>query len=155
MARIKKEPVGYRLFQGVNAIVMLFMVCVTLYPFLFVIAQSLSSSAAIYAGKVTIFPVETNLLAYTTVVRNPDFYLSYRNTLFYVVLGTAISLVLSCMLAYPLSKPRLKIQRFLTPFIIFRLPPSLPKFHPVLAHRLFYIHYGQFWKNVCNIHSQF
>ena len=137
--QFQKEPLGYRVFQCANALVMLTMVCVTLYPFLFVIAQSLSSSGAIYAGKVTLFPVEPNLLAYRTVVKNPDFYISYRNTLFYVVTGTGISLTLSCMLAYPLSKPKLKIQRVLTPFIVFTMffiPGMIPNYILVSSLKL-------------------
>ena len=139
MMRFHKEPLGYRVFQCFNFVVMLLMVCITVYPFLFVIAQSLSSSGAIYAGKVTIWPVEPNLLSYRAVMRNPDFYISYRNTLMYVVLGTGLSLALSCMLAYPLSKPRLKIQKVLTPFIIFTMffiPGMIPNYILVSSLKL-------------------
>ena len=125
------ESIGSKAFNVLNTVIMLLMVGVTLYPFLYVVAQSFSSSGAIYAGKVTIFPVEFTTFTYKKVISSPDFYISYRNTLLYVVLGTVISLTFSCMLAYPLSKPRLKIQKYLTPFIIFTMfftPGLIPNY---------------------------
>jgi putative aldouronate transport system permease protein len=131
MKNLKRESAGYHIFIVCNSIIMLFVVFVTLYPFLYVVAQSFSSSGAIYAGKVTFFPVEPNLLSYKAIVKNPLFYTAYRNTIIYVLLGTSISLALSCMLAYPLSKPKIKIQKFLTPFIVFTMffvPGMIPNY---------------------------
>ena len=118
---IQNKSIGSKIFNICNGIIMTIVACVTLYPFMYQVARSFSSSAAIYAGKVTIFPVDFTLFTYKKVIVNPDFYLAYYNTIIYVVIGTIISLVLSCMLAYPLSKPRLKIQKVLTPFIIFTM----------------------------------
>lgn len=116
-----KESRSYRVFQVINFIFMLFIVCVTLYPFLYLVAQSFSSEAAIYAGKVKLLPVDFNLKTYEVVFRTADFFNSYKNTIIYTVTGTLVSLAFSAMLAYPLSKPNLIGQKILTPFIVFTM----------------------------------
>lgn len=116
-----KASKSYRAFQIVNTIFMIFVVCATLYPFLYLVAQSFSSEAAIYAGKVKLLPVDFNLKTYEVVFRTPDFFNSYKNTIIYTITGTIVSVALSALLAYPLSKPQLMGQKFLTPFIVFTM----------------------------------
>ena len=70
-------------------------------------------------GKVSLFPVDFNITTYKSVLEKGDFLRSYKNTLIYVIIGTVSSLVLSCCMAYPLSKPQLKGSKFLMKFIIF------------------------------------
>ncbi len=115
-----KDSVGYRVFKVFNTIIMLIVVVTTLYPFLYLVAQSLSSEAAIYAGKVTIFPVDFTLDTYKSVI-NGDFLLYYKNTLVYAILGTIVSLFGTAILAYPLSKKKLRLNKFLSPFVIFTM----------------------------------
>ncbi|MCL6458082.1 MAG: carbohydrate ABC transporter permease, partial [Gorillibacterium sp.] len=52
-----KTSNSYRMFQLINGILMVLIVIATLYPFLFLVAQSFSSEAAVHGGKITIFPV--------------------------------------------------------------------------------------------------
>lgn len=125
--RTIKESLSYRIFKGVNFIIMLIICAVTLYPFLYLVAQSFSSEVAISQGKVSIFPVGFNFDTYKSVLgRNIEgnvstFIVSYKNTLIYSVVGTLLSLFFSCCLAYPLSKKELKGSKFLTKFVIFTM----------------------------------
>ena len=116
-----KESVGYRVFQVINTIIMVLVVIATLYPFLYLVAQSLSSESAIYSGRVTIFPVEFTLSTYKSVITQGDFLLYYKNTLVYAVVGTVVSLFGTAILAYPLSKPKLRLNKVLSPFVIFTM----------------------------------
>ena len=100
---------------------MLFICAITLYPFLYLVAQSFSSEEAITKGVVTLFPVGFNVGTYKSVLEKGDFLRSYKNTLIYSVLGTFFSLVLSSCLAYPLSKKELRGQKVLTKFVIFTM----------------------------------
>ncbi|MCQ2579582.1 MAG: carbohydrate ABC transporter permease [Treponemataceae bacterium] len=98
------------------------LICIaTLYPFLYLVAQSFSSEQAIIQGKVTIFPVDFNLTTYISVIKQGDFLKFYGNTVVYSVIGTALSIFFSACLAYPLSKPQLRLNKFLTPFVIFTM----------------------------------
>ena len=98
---------AYKVFKVINFLIMTFVVFVTLYPFVYLVAQSFSSEGAIYAGKVSFYPVEFSTKTYGVILSKPDFFAYYGNTIIYSLLGTLISLVGSAMLAYPLSKKRL------------------------------------------------
>ncbi|MBR1640004.1 MAG: carbohydrate ABC transporter permease [Treponema sp.] len=116
-----KESTGYLIFKLINTIIMILVCAVTLYPFLYLVAQSFSSEAAIMQGKVSILPVGFNIGTYKSVLAKGDFLKSYKNTLVYSVIGTALSLLFSSCLAYPLSKKELKGQQILTKFVIFTM----------------------------------
>lgn len=120
--RVKmKESRGYQIFKIVNIVIMSVVVFITLYPFLYLVAQSFSSEGAIYAGKVSFFPVNFTAKTYKVILSKPDFFLYYKNTVVYSLLGTLISLISSAMLAYPLSKNRLVLNKFFTPFVVFTM----------------------------------
>lgn len=99
---------GYRVFEIFNVFFLLLVVVLTLYPFVFVIAQSLSSEAYIMAGKVFLLPKGFSLYTYKVVMKEYYFWIGYKNTLIYTVTGTLISLVMTTIMAYALSKKRLK-----------------------------------------------
>lgn len=118
-----KESTGYRVFTVVNAIIMILVSFVTLYPFLYLISQSFTSEQAIIAGHTSLIPEGFNIDTYIYVITRYDceFLRYYLNTIIYTLVGTVLSLLSSSFLAYPLSKPNLKINRFLSPFIIFTM----------------------------------
>ena len=118
-----KESTGYRVFTVVNAIIMILVSFATLYPFLYLISQSFTSEQAIIAGHTSLIPEGFNINTYIYVITRYDceFLKYYLNTIIYTLVGTVLSLLFSSFLAYPLSKPQLKINRFLSPFIIFTM----------------------------------
>lgn len=116
-----KESTQYKIFKVFNIIILLLVVVATLYPFLYVLAQSFSGDKYIYAGQVNIIPKGFTTKTYQVVMQEKDFWTGYKNTIIYTVLGTAISLVMTTMLAYPLSKKRLKGKAFLLPFTVFTM----------------------------------
>ncbi len=116
-----KESTGYIVFKWFNTIIMILVCMATLYPFLYLVAQSFSSEEAITLGKVNLIPIGFNIETYKSVLAKGEFMHSYKNTLVYSVLGTILSLVFSCCMAYPLSKKELKGYKILTKFVIFTM----------------------------------
>ncbi|WP_309121227.1 carbohydrate ABC transporter permease [Paenibacillus sp.] len=116
-----KTPSSFSLFNLVNGIVMLLVVCFTLYPFLYLVAQSFSSEAAIYAGKVSVWPVDFTTKTYEVILSKPDFFRYYGNTILYSVVGTCIAVAATAVMSYPLSKERLRLNKFLIPFVLFTM----------------------------------
>ena len=116
-----RETAGYIVFKWFNTLIMILVCIVTLYPFLYLVAQSFSSEEAITLGKVTLFPIGFNIQTYKSVLAKGEFMHAYKNTLVYSVLGTILSLVFSCCMAYPLSKKELKGYKVLTKFVIFTM----------------------------------
>jgi putative aldouronate transport system permease protein len=99
---------GYRVFQVVNAVILTGVVLVTLYPFVNIVARSLSDETEIIAGRVNLWPRGFDLTAYKLVTSDQMFWTNYRNTVVYTVLATAIAMVLTICYAYVLSKPHLR-----------------------------------------------
>ena len=116
-----KENTGYKVFLVVNTIIMILISVATLFPFVYLVAQSLSSEKEIIAGNVTLIPKGINLKTYIYVITQGEFIKYYKNTILYTVVGTTLSLAFSSMLAYPLSKKELKATKILTPFVIFTM----------------------------------
>ena len=116
-----RESSGYIIFKVFNTLIMLLVCAATLYPFLYLVAQSFSSEEAIIMGRVSLFPVDFNITTYKSVLEKGEFLRSYKNTIIYVILGTVSAIVLSCCMAYPLSKTELKGSKFLMKFIIFTM----------------------------------
>jgi putative aldouronate transport system permease protein len=116
-----KVTSGSRLFNGINALIMTLVVLFTLYPFVYLIAQSFSSEAAVYGGKVTFYPVEFTTLTYKVILSKPDFFQYYGNTILYAVVGTLIAVSATAVMAYPLSKEKLRLNKFFIPFVLFTM----------------------------------
>ncbi|MBO4494496.1 MAG: carbohydrate ABC transporter permease [Clostridiales bacterium] len=116
-----RENTGYKVFLVFNAIIMGLVAVATLYPFLYLVSQSFSSSTALTEGHTGIIPKGFNIDTYKTVLTQGDFLNYYKNTIIYAIVGTLASLITSSILAYPLSKKNLKVTRILTPFIIFTM----------------------------------
>lgn len=116
-----KPSKGYRVFQVVNTIVMILVVFLTLYPFVYLVAQSFSSEAAVSSGRVTFFPIDFTLGTYKYLLRDDSFFRYYGNTILYSAVGTLISVAGTALLAYPLSKSKLRLNKFFTPFVVFTM----------------------------------
>jgi putative aldouronate transport system permease protein len=95
---------GRRIFLTVNYVVLILLACSCVLPFINVLATSFSSSSAVNAGEVSLWPVDFSLASYRYIVSNPAFVGSFGITLERVALGTAVNMLLTVMLAYPLSK---------------------------------------------------
>ena len=118
-----KDSTGYRVFTVFNTIIMILVAVATLYPFLYLVSQSFTSTQAIIEGYTGLVPKGFNVDTYAYVLTRNDyeFLRYYLNTIIYTVIGTVLSLFFSSILAYPLSKPNLRINKILSPFIIFTM----------------------------------
>nr|QGT51251.1 sugar ABC transporter permease [uncultured Firmicutes bacterium] len=118
---VQQKGKGEIAFRVINSFVMLLIVAVTLYPLLYVLAVSLSSAEYVQARMVTIFPRGFNVDAYRQVMSDTYFWSSYKNTIVYTVTGTVLSLFLTTMLAYCLSRPNLFARKQLSFLILFTM----------------------------------
>jgi putative aldouronate transport system permease protein len=116
---VKKKRIS--VFDVINILIMIFVVVITLYPFLYLTALSMSSEKYVYAGEITFYPKGFTLGTYKVLLKDNYFWTSYRNTIIYTVLGTLISLTLTVLLAYPLSKKNLKGRGIFLGFILFTM----------------------------------
>lgn len=116
-----KESTGYRVFKVFNTIFMVIICVAMLYPFLYLVAQSFSSTQAIVAGEVGLLPKDFNVDTYKYVIGDGKFIPYYGNTIVYSLIGTVSALLFSALLAYPLSKAELYGGKAINKFIIFTM----------------------------------
>lgn len=107
-----------RVFLSMVMIVSLVILVIEAYPLIYVFSASFSSSDAISLGKVYLWPVEPSLKGYEMVLKEQDILIGFKNSLLYMGVGTAINMLLTTLLAYPLSRSELPMRNALTLFVI-------------------------------------
>lgn len=116
-----RESTGDRLFLTGVYIVLGLVLIVVLYPLVFIVSSSLSSPLAVSSGKVWLWPVDLTFVGYKVVLSNPQVLQGYGNSLFYAFAGTLISVTLTIVLAYPLSRRTFFGRNALMMFITFTM----------------------------------
>lgn len=101
--KIKSSP-ARKAFVVCNTIFLTLVTGISLFPLLNILALSFSSNGAASAGWVTIFPVEFTLDSYTYILENPDFFRAFGISLLRVVIGTAVTMLITVLAAYAMSQ---------------------------------------------------
>ena len=113
---------GEKAYGLCNGAILVLLALVTLYPFLYVVFASVSDPVKLLGNtNMLLRPAGFTLNAYKKVFSNAAIYTGYMNTIFYVVAGTSINIVATCMAAYVLSRKQLKLRRFFTLLFIFTM----------------------------------
>lgn len=112
---------GDQMFDVGVTVIAAFVVVIVLVPLLFVLAASFSDPDLVVRGKVLLIPKGFTMKAYQMVFENKDIWKGFRNTCFYTVAGTAISVTLTVLAAYPLSKKELPGRNIFMMLILFTM----------------------------------
>ena len=112
---------GEKIFNFFNVIILGIVAMATLYPFIYIISVSLSDTMNINMGNVWLYPKGLNFNSYAKALERPGLLVSYANSFFYMIVGTVISLAVTILGAYPLSKKRLMGRRWLNLAIVFTM----------------------------------
>lgn len=121
-----RPTTSQRAFDILNVAGLIAACAAFLLPFIYILASSLSAPAALIRGEVTFWPVGFNLTNYQIVMQNDIFWRSFGVTLFIVMVGTFVNMVLTVMTAYPLSKQGLRGKGFILAMIVFTMIFSAP-----------------------------
>ncbi len=112
---------GERVFEGINLFILIILGALMLFPFLNLLAKSFSSTTAITTGQVLFLPVDFQLGTYKYVMNESQFWDSLKVSLIITIGGTAGSMLVSCLTAYPLSKTWLYGRKPLILFFVFTM----------------------------------
>ncbi|MGI5900256.1 MAG: carbohydrate ABC transporter permease [Christensenellales bacterium] len=117
-----KQSFVERVFEGINILALIALVIVTLYPFYHVLMASISNPhlLARHTG-VMLIPQGFSTKGYEQVLQNPNILTGYKNTLFNVVVGTSISMLITILSAYVLSQKGYMLKRFFTLMAVFTM----------------------------------
>lgn len=98
-----------------------------IYPFINMIAISLSDTSAVRSGAISVFPkiyrngkyrLGAMWEAYKMVVRNKAIYLGYFNTIKVCLITCVLSLLLTSFAAYPMAFSNIRFKKLYTQFIV-------------------------------------
>ncbi len=116
-----KEASGDRLFDAINYIILSIVLLLVLYPLIYVVSASFSSTNAVLSGRVWLWPVEFSLDGYKAVFKNKMVLTGFLNTFIYTAIGTLVNVILSIMAAYPLSRKDFKGRNFFMLMLVFTM----------------------------------
>jgi ABC-type sugar transport system, permease component len=117
-----KRSAGEHIFDIFNALLLILVMIVCFYPMLYVFNSSISDPDQLLRSRsFMLLPEGFQLEAYKYVFNNPKIYNGYLNTLFYVVVGTLVNLIMTSLAAYTLSRPDLAGRKTLMKLITFTM----------------------------------
>ncbi|MDR1262664.1 MAG: carbohydrate ABC transporter permease [Oscillospiraceae bacterium] len=125
-----RETRSDRIFNAVNTAFWIVVLAIVLYPLYLILIASVSDPDAVMMGRVLFKPVDFSLIGYEAVFRHRDLWNSYVNAIFYTLAGSALSLVVTLMAAYGLSRRFLAkgLFNFLIVFTMFFTGGLIPTF---------------------------
>lgn len=114
---------GEKVFNVFNYIILTLLALTTLYPLLYTLSISVSTQAEADKIGLHIIPnfQQFTIDPYKMVFKNAEIWNAYKYTIFRTVVGTILSLLVTCFYGYALSRPGLPLKKFFTSFIMFTM----------------------------------
>ena len=113
---------GDKIFFTVNYIFMAFLALITLYPMLYVAFCSFSDPVEFASVRGMLFkPAGFSLEGYKMVFNMSSIWTGYRNTIFYVIVGTGISMFMTIIGAFVLSHHDFMLKKVTMFLIVFTM----------------------------------
>lgn len=119
--KYEKTP-GRRAFNFFNALFLIGMVILCVYPFYYVVTCSLSNSNLLYGNRgLMLLPKGFSLAAYKAVINNPNIFTGYRSTMFIVLAGTALNIVFTSIGAFLVTRKNFLIAKPMMLMMLFTM----------------------------------
>ena len=115
---VKKRLNGDTLFSvGVYVLLTLILVVIA-FPLIYLVSASFSDPQAVISGRVWLWPVDFTLKGYEAIFKDQSLIRGFLNSVFLTVVGTAINIVVTVLMAYPLSRKQFYGRKFFTMFMM-------------------------------------
>ena len=121
MRKKMKMGTGDRIFYVVTRLLLAVFLVIVLYPIYFVVIASFSDSAYVNSGEFLFYPKGFTLLGYSQIFKTTRIWISYMNTLIYVVFGTMLGLAASVLAGYSLSQKKLLGRNVIMGLLVFTM----------------------------------
>ena len=117
-SRIRMSPQD-TIFLALNGLLLTAFFLLLLYPLLFVLIASCSGQATVMT--LSLWPESFSLIGYKAVFDYYFIWVGYRNSLLYLATGTIISIIITIMCAYPLSRNDFKGGKYIMALCVFTM----------------------------------
>ena len=102
----KRMSMSNRIFVIFNSVFWILVMLVIIYPLYLVCIASISDPDAIIKGKVIWHPVDFSLIGYQAIFKYKELWSSYGNSFVYTFVSIIISICVTLLAAYALSRPK-------------------------------------------------
>lgn len=117
-----KVSASSRIFDVFNVLLMIAVVICTFYPMIHIVMASFSDGNLLLAHRgILLKPLDFTLGGYKMVFKDPMILRGYANTIFVVVAGTFISVLLTATGAYFLSRKNVMLQMPVMLYVMFTM----------------------------------
>lgn len=116
-----RESNGDKIFLTIIYIGLVLITISVMYPLVYIVSSSISSPYAVISGKVWLFPVDISFDGYRAVFNNSQVLVGYGNSLYYALAGAFVSVAVTIMMAYPLSRKSFYGRNFFTFLLTFTM----------------------------------
>jgi len=101
-----------RVFDIVLTVIVAIIMMIIMYPMVYVISSSFSSGSAVSSGRVLLWPVELSVEGYRIIFSVKRVWTGYANSILYAVVTTITGVIMTVMMAYPLSRKDFQGKKF-------------------------------------------
>lgn len=119
MKNKKKKFNTDRIFDVIITLTIAIITMLVLYPLFFVVIASFSDPNLVANGQVILIPKGINISGYRYILRDQRIWTGYINTLFYTVVGTLLSIIITVPAGYALSRKDLPLRNAMMMIVIF------------------------------------
>lgn len=117
----RRRSAGNRVMDVVVYTLIILFCLMCLIPFLVAVSASFSTERTLLRDGYSFLPRDFSTLAYEMLFSTSQIYDSYKVSIFVTVTGTALSMVVTAMMAYPLSVKKLKYRGAISFFAYFTM----------------------------------
>lgn len=117
----RRRSAGNRVMDVVVYTLIILFCLMCLIPFLVAVSASFSTERTLLRDGYSFLPRDFSTLAYEMLFSTSQIYDSYKVSIFATVTGTALSMVVTAMMAYPLSVKKLKYRGAISFFAYFTM----------------------------------
>ena len=122
MAMVERKTTGERILNGTNIAVLIVLTILFLYPMWHCLMASFSDPKSLIGYRGFLFtPNGFSLEGYRVVFMNPNIPIGYGNTLFYAGVGTLLSVLLTSVGGFCLSRQNMMLKKPLTMMLVFTM----------------------------------
>ena len=115
----KKRRIEF--FDVVVYFIAALLFAIVAYPLILVVSSSISDPQLVSTGQIILLPKKVTFAGYREILKNKDILVGFVNSVFYMVLGTALDIFVTVPAGYVLTKTQLPGHKFFKFFFMFTM----------------------------------
>jgi len=112
---MKREDMAFSLMVYV---LLTFVLIIIAFPLIYLVSASFSSPQAVISGRVWLLPVDFTIKGYEAIFKDSSIIRGFLNSLYITVVGTGINILMTVMMAYPISRKKFYGRKAFTMFMM-------------------------------------